>query len=215
MRIEADKAQAIEVFLGEFSQPGQGVLHRQHQRQLITGVGHHLQQFIEFRWQFTTDDRQVDLTVGHTPARAAGAVDLELHGDVWIFLAEQADHPGHQIGAGGLTCPHDQGSTFEVVEIIQGPTGFVALAQDPVAVTQQQMARFSELRLAPAAIKQRHLQLLLQVLDLKADGGLGDVKTVGGFLEAALTDNRAKDPQLVEGERQIGHRGTPGGTPEI
>ena len=51
----------------------------------------------------------------------------------------------------------------------------------------------------PAAIKQRNLQLLLQVLDLKADGGLGDVKTVGGLLEAALTDNRAKDPQLVEG----------------
>ena len=53
----------------------------------------------------------------------------------------------------------------------------MALAQDPVAVTQQQMASLSELRLAPAAIKQRNLQLLLQVLDLKADGGLGDVKT--------------------------------------
>ena len=91
----------------------------------------------------------------------------------------------------------------------------MALAEDPIAVTQQQMTGFGELGLAPAAIEQRHFQLLLQILDLQADGGLGDVKTVGGFLEAALTDNRTKNPQLVEGERQIGHRGTPGGTSEI
>jgi hypothetical protein len=101
------------------------------------------------------------------------------------------------------------------VEIIQSPTSFMALAEDAVAVTQQQMASFRQLGLASTAIEERHLQLLLEVLDLKADGGLGDVKTVGGFLEAALTHNRAKNPQLVEGERQIGHRGTPVGTSEI
>ena len=84
------------------------MLHRQHQRQLIAGIRHHLQQFIELSRQFTADDRQINLTVGHAPAGAPGAVHLQLHCHVRIFLAEQADHPRHQIRACRLARPHDQ-----------------------------------------------------------------------------------------------------------
>ena len=81
----------------------------------------------------------------------------------------------------------------------------MALTQDPIAVAEQQMAGFRELRLATTTIEQGDLQLLLEVLDLEADSGLGDVKTVGRFLETSLTDDGPQDAQLIQRERQIGH----------
>ena len=182
------------------------MFHRQHKGQFITGVGHHLQQIIQLLRQFAADDGEVDLTVGNAPAGAPGAVDLKLHRHIWIFLTKQTDHPRHQIGARRLTRPDDQRSPLEVVQIIQGPAGLMALTQDPIAVAEQQMAGFRELRLAPAAVEQGHLQLLLEVLNLEADRGLGDVKAVGRLLETSLTDDGPQDAQLIQRERQIGHR---------
>jgi hypothetical protein len=73
------------------------------------------------------------------------------------------------------------------VEVVQGPAGLLTLAQDAVAVAQQQVAGLGELGLAPPPVEQGNIQLLLQILDLQTDGGLGDVETVGGLLETALT----------------------------
>ena len=185
------------------------MLGRKHQSQLIVGVGHHLKKFVELLGKFPTDDRQIDLAVGHTPAGASGAVHLKLNRDVRKLLAEQADHPGHQVSAGGLARADDQRSPFEVVQIIQGTTGLVALTQDPIAITQQQVPGLGELGLAATAVEQRHLKLLLEVLDLKADRRLGDIEAVGRLLEAALADDGAQDAQLVKGERQFSHRDAP------
>ena len=106
--IQAHEAQAVEIVLAEFRQAGEGVLGGQHQGQFITGVGHHLEQLIELAGQLAANDREIDLPVGHAPTGAAGAVHLQLHGHIRIFLPEQADHPRHQVGAGGLTGAHDQ-----------------------------------------------------------------------------------------------------------
>ena len=70
------------------------------------------------------------------------------------------------------------------MEIFQGTARLVTLAEDPIAITEQQMASLRELSLAPTPIKQRNLQLLLEVLNLETDCRLGDVKTVCGLLEA-------------------------------
>ena len=78
---------------------------------------------------------------------------LQLHGHVRIFLAEQPDHAGHQIGARGLAGTHDQRAALEVVQILQGPAGLLALAQDPVAVAEQQVTGFRELGFAPTPVK--------------------------------------------------------------
>ena len=83
------------------------MFHRQHKGQFITGVGHHLQQIIQLLRQFAADDGEVDLTIGNAPAGASGAVHLKLHRHIWIFLAEQTDHPRHQIRARRLTRPND------------------------------------------------------------------------------------------------------------
>ena len=83
----------------------------------------------------------------------------------------------------------------------------MALTEDSIAVTQQQVAGLGELGLAAAPIEQGHLQLLLEVLNLQADSRLRDVKTVRGLLEAALADDRPQDAQLIKRERQIGHGG--------
>ena len=181
------------------------MLRWQHQRQLIARVGHRQQQVGQFGRQFAADDRQVDLAIGHAPAGAAGAVHLELHRHIGILLPEEADHSRHQIGAGGLAGADDQGATPEVVEIIQGPAGLLALAQDPVAITEQQVACLGELGLATTPIEQGDIQLLLQILDLQAHRRLGDVKAVSGLLEAALAGNGTQDAELIEGERQISH----------
>ena len=135
---------------------------------------------------------------------------LQLNGNVRILLAEQSDHPWHQIRARRLTGTHDQGSTLEVVQIIERATGFVALAEDPIAVTEQEMPGLRELGLATASIKQRDLKLLLKVLDLKTDRRLRHVQAVCRLLEAAFTDDGAQNPQLIEGERQISHRSIAG-----
>ena len=204
--IKADKAQSVEVFFGEFRQASQGMLHRQHQSQLVAGVGHHLEQVVELRRQFTTDDRQIDLAIGHAPARAARAVNLQLDRHIRILLPEQTNHPGHQISASGLARSDDQGAALEVVQIIQSTAGLMALAEDPIAITEQQVPGFRQLRFAPPTVKQRHLQLLLKVLDLQADGRLRDVEAVGRFFEASFADDGAKDAELIQREGQIGHR---------
>ena len=85
----------------------------------------------------------------------------------------------------------------------------MALTQNSIAVTEKQVTCFSELSLATAAIKQGHLKLLLQVLDLQTDRWLRDVKAVGSFFEAAFADDGAKDTQLIQCERQIGHKRQP------
>ena len=91
------------------------------------------------------------------------------------------------------------------MEVVEGAAGLLALAEDAVAVAEQQVARFGELGLAPATIEQGDIELLLQVLDLEAHRWLGDIQAVGRFFEAAFTGNGPQDAQLVKGERQISH----------
>ena len=86
----------------------------------------------------------------------------------------------------------------------------MALAENPVAVTEQQVTCLGQLSLAAASVKQRHLQLLLEVLNLQADRRLSHIQAVGRFLEAPLAHNRAQDPELIKGERQISHRSIAG-----
>jgi len=92
-----------------------------------------------------------------------------------------------------------------------GAAGLVALAQDPVAVAQQQVPGLGELGLATTTVEEGDLQLLLKILDLQAHRRLGDEEAVGGLLEAALADDGAKDAQLIQGEREIGHGAQPPG----
>jgi len=80
-------------------------------------------------------------------------VHLQLHRHIRVLLAEQADHPRHQIGAGGLARAHDQGATAQVVEILQRATGLLALAEDAVAVAEQQVTGLGELGLAAAPVE--------------------------------------------------------------
>ena len=183
------------------------MLRGQHQGQLIAGVGNDLQQLVELTRQLATNDRQIDLTVGNAPAGAAGAVHLQLHRHLGVLLTEQTDHPRHQIGARGLARPHDQRAPFEVVQVLEGPAGLLALAQDPIAVAQQQVSGLGQLGLATTPIKQGNIELLLQVLDLQRDRRLGDVEAVGGLLKAALAGDRSQDAQLIKSERQISHGG--------
>jgi hypothetical protein len=85
----------------------------------------------------------------------------------------------------------------------------MALTENSIAVTQKQVTGFGELSLATATIKQGHVKLLFQVLDLQTDRWLRDVKTVSSFFEAAFADDGAKDTQLIQCERQIGHKRQP------
>jgi hypothetical protein len=101
------------------------------------------------------------------------------------------------------------------VKVIQRPTGFCALAEDAVAITQEQMSRFGELRFPPTAIEEGHLELFLEILNLKTDGRLRDIEAVGSLLEASLTDDRSQNAELIKGERQISHRDAPVGKTEI
>ena len=203
--IEADKAKPVKVVLGELAQAGQGMLGGQHQRQLIAGIGHHLEQVVELRGQLAPNDGQIDLAIGHTPAGAPGAVHLKLHSHIRVFLAEQANHAGHQIGARGLAGAHHQGPAFEVVQIIEGPAGLLALTQDAIAVAEQKVASLGELGLTATAVKQRDIELLLQILDLQTHRRLGHIEAVRRLLEAALAGNRPQDAQLIEGKRQVCH----------
>ena len=58
------------------------------------------------------------------------------------------------------------------MEIIQCPARLVTLAENSIAVTEQEVACFCELSLTAATIEQSHLQLLLKVLDLQAQRSL-------------------------------------------
>ena len=71
------------------------MLDRQHQGQLIAGIGHHLQQLTKLRWKLAADDRKIHLAIGNAPAGAAGAVHLQLHRHFGILLAKQPNHSRH------------------------------------------------------------------------------------------------------------------------
>ena len=186
------------------------MLHRQHQSQLVAGIGHDLKQFIQFRRKFSSNDCQIDLSVGDTPAGAPRAVHVQLHGHVRKFLAKQPDHSRHEIGPCCLAGADQERPPFEVVEIIKRPARLMALTENSIAVAEQKVARFSELSLATTTIEQGDLQLLLQVLNLQTDCRLGDVEAVGRLFETALTDDGPQDAQLIQGEGQIGHDKLPG-----
>ena len=96
------------------------------------------------------------------------------------------------------------------MKVIQRPAGFMALTEDAIAVTQQKMTGFSELSLASTPVEERHLKLLLEVLDLQTHRRLRDIEAVSSFLETALTDDGPEDAQLIQGEGQIGHGELPG-----
>ena len=130
---------------------------------------------------------------------------LQLHRHIGILLAEQADHAGHQVGARGLAGSHHQGAALEVLQILQGAAGLLTLAENSIAIAEQQVTGFGELGLAAAAIEQGNTQLLFQVLNLQTHRRLGDIKAVGSLLKAALGGNRPQDAQLIESEGQIGH----------
>lgn len=95
------------------------------------------------------------------------------------------------------------------MKVIQRTTSFCALRKDAIAITQQEMPRFGELRFPPTAIKEGHLQLFFEILDLKTDCRLRDIEAVGSLFKASLTHDRAQDAQLIKGERQISHRDAP------
>ena len=89
------------------------------------------------------------------------------------------------------------------MQVIQGATSLLTLAQDPLGIAQQQMTCFCELRFTTATIEQRHVQLLFKVLDLQAHRRLGDIKAVSRLFETALAGNRPQDAQLIESEGEV------------
>ena len=181
------------------------MLNGQNQRQLITGVGHHLQQLIQFSGELPANDRQIDLTIGNAPSGAPSAVHVQLHRNIWEFLTEQSDHPRHQIGTRRLAGAHEQGAAFEVMQVVKRTACLMALAEDSIAIAEEKMARLGELCLASTAVKQRNLKLFLEILDLEAHSRLGHIKAVSSLLEASLADDGSQDAQLIQSERQIGH----------
>ena len=69
------------------------------------------------------------------------------------------------------------------MQIIQGPAGLLALAQDPLGIAEQQVAGFGELRLTATAIKQGDIQLLLRFWICKLTAGWVTYKLSAAFLK--------------------------------
>ena len=91
------------------------------------------------------------------------------------------------------------------MQVFQSPACLLALAQDSVAVAEQQVAGLGELGLAPAPIKQADAELLLQILNLQAHRRLSHIKAVCGLLEAPLRGDGPQDAELIKSERQVCH----------
>ncbi len=68
---------------------------------------------------------------------------------------------------------------------------------------QQQLAGLRELHAARAAREQRRAQLVLQALDLAADGRLGDVQLLGRGAEARAPGHGLEAAQVVEDQRAM------------
>ena len=66
------------------------------------------------------------------------------------------------------------------------------------------MAGAAQLDPAGGAVEQHRAQVVLQSLDLAADGGLGQVQFFGGGAEAEVPGDGLEAAQAVQGERAMG-----------
>ena len=76
--------------------------------------------------------------------------------------------------------------------------GFVELARDALRMLEVDVARFGEAELARRAMQQLRAQPRFQVLNLAADGGLGQPQRACCGDEAAVLDHLGEDQRVVE-----------------
>lgn len=80
--------------------------------------------------------------------------------------------------------------------VSQIPLGCLDLRQDEPRVVKEALSRGQQLHPAGAATKQRLAQLLLQIAQLPAQGGLGYVKALGGTAHVAFLGDGDKIAEL-------------------
>src|SRR5690606_12151562 len=89
-----------------------------------------------------------------------------------------------------------------------GTLGFLEFLGDALAVLEVDVAGLGEAEAARGPVQQLRAKTRLQLLDLAADGGLGQAQRAGRGDETSLFDHLDEDEGVVE---VVGHGGIPGG----
>ncbi len=173
------------------------------QHKLILSVGHHRQSRFEFCRDLPPHNGQIqfarDELVGHT----AGGLHQQLQRNLGISLPKLPNQLRHHISSHRLTGPQQQDPPFHIIEIRQGTAGLLTELEDPVAVLQKGLARLCDVDLPSASVKQHHPQLPLQILDLQADGWLGQIEAIRCPSKIAVLSNRPHNQKLIKGKDRI------------
>ena len=72
------------------------------------------------------------------------------------------------------------------------------LGEDVLHLLQIGLAAAVDAHAAMAALEERHLEMLLQLVDAVGDGGRGDAKLLGGADEALVTGGGLEEAQAFE-----------------
>ena len=150
------------------------------------------------------DQPDVERVLGDAVLDRLGVGDGELRLHLGVQRLELAEHPRQQE-------LRDRGARADQQRPGQ-PAGHLAEprielggeGEDPLGILEHHPARRGERNLAVAALEETRVEVLLELLDLKGDRGLGHEQRLGRLREAHLLRNGVEylEPAIGHGEQR-------------
>ena len=148
--------------------------------------------------KFSFDQPQIQLTRAQ-PSHDLGC-DASLYNDrpLGRTLAKGLNPVGQQVDTDPWGRPHHDLASSQVVHIGHGVLGFGQQTQNLERIFVQNSSSLGQRDPAAPTLEERCPQVRFQILDMLADGRLGQQQTFSGCAEAASLDDDRKNFQLVE-----------------
>ena len=144
------------------------------------------------------DDGEIEFAIATQLEQVRGGVFLDDDFYFWMDFAEGRDHIRQKIRRDGGQHSHRHASAQLSVAFTQFALRHLDLGEDALRARQEAFAGVGELGAARQAVEEAFAQLLLELLDLLAERGLGNVALLGGAREVARPGHGDDVTQLLE-----------------
>ncbi len=144
------------------------------------------------------DDGEIDLMAfdgGEEELGGAGDDDEFDFGEAAVVGAEDA---GEAVGEGGGADAEAHGAALEGAHFADGHFGVGEVAEDAVGILQEDGAGLADEDAFADAEEEGAPEFGFELLDVLADGGLGDVELAGGAGESTAGGGGLEDAELME-----------------
>ncbi len=127
-----------------------------------------------------------------------GVGDEEGDLDFGVLLAELGDEGWEEVGAGGEAGAEEECAAAEAVEFGEGAVGFGFDGEEAGGVGGEELAGLGEAGAAGEAVEESGVEGLFEECELAGEGGLGDLKFLGGAGDVSGFGDGVEDFEVVE-----------------